>query len=351
MPGPVAQLRELLPRSVDEPAARGLLEAAGGNVAAAVDIFFGQGESGARAAPASPIVLDSDSESEDDFSPGSEEPCAPRCSPRLAPPRYHRLAAEVDVDEEAELRRLEGGGSGPLGGSARTGGSSAQAAGSSAQVDPAEARAHAEHPDMMAALQVTEAQRIMRSVHIPEAQAKAARIAQKAADKKAKAVASRALRHDAQQVGVEAAAARLSAGRKRDAAALALEEGRVRRLNAGTKRIAGNASDDGSSDGDVEQAEAPPMLRPVAGRARAVPATSHAADGSDVDSEHDGDSQTEGAPPAHPCSPPIHTPPTSRSSRRRPASPLPIPPPSKPKLKSPRTQPRPRCSRSSSWTT
>ena len=52
MPGPVAQLRELLPRSVDEPAARGLLEAAGGNVAAAVDIFFGQGESGARAAPA-----------------------------------------------------------------------------------------------------------------------------------------------------------------------------------------------------------------------------------------------------------------------------------------------------------
>ena len=309
MPGPVAQLRELLPRSVDEPAARGLLEAAGGNVAAAVDIFFGQGESGARAAPASPIVLDT--ESEDDFPPGSEEPCAPRRSPRLTPPRYHRLAADVDVDEEAELRRLEGGGSGPLGGSsARTAGSSAQATGgSSAQVATA-ARAHAEHPDMMAALQVTEAQCIMRSVHIPEAQAKAARIAQKAADKKAKAVATRALRHDVQQVGVEAAAARLSAGRKRDAAALALEEERVRRLNAGTKRIAGNASDDGSSDGDVEQAEAPPMLRPVAGRARAVPAASHAADGSDVDSEHDGDSQTEGAPPAHPCSarPPLVAP-------------------------------------------
>ena len=302
MPWPVAQLRELLPRSVDEPAARGLLEAAGGNVAAAVDIFFGQGESDARAAPASPIVLDT--ESEDDFPPGSEEPCEPRRSPRLTPPRYHRLAADVDVDEEAELRRLEGGGSGPLGGSsARTAGSSAQAkGGSSAQVATA-ARAHAEHPDMMAALQVTEAQRIMRSVHIPEAQAKAARIAQKAADKKAKAVATRALRHDVQQVGVEAAAARLSAGRKRDAAALALEEERVRRLNAGTKRIAGNASDDGSSDGDVEQAEAPPMLRPVAGRARAVPAASHAADGSYVDSEHDGDSQTEGAPPAHPCSP------------------------------------------------
>ena len=116
-------LRAIVGTAVDEATLRTALNAAGGDVNLAASFILSEFGSG------SPLArpVHGDTESEDEFPPGSEEPCAPRRrSPRLPPQRYHRLAADVNLDEEAELRRLEGRGSAQA-----TGGSFGRAAGGS----------------------------------------------------------------------------------------------------------------------------------------------------------------------------------------------------------------------------